>query len=443
MTSTHLSVDYSPRQWQRNCHYALKRFNVFVLHRRAGKTELAIMELLDKAMRFDKGMGLFFYIAPFLKQAKAIAWSRIKHKLQPMIGTGAVSINESELSVTFAHNGSVIRIFGADNPDAMRGVRLDGIVIDEVAQIRPTVWEDIIQPTLSDRNGWAIFTGTPNGVNLFSEIFYKAQNLPDWHAAIYTVYDTDAVAASEVQRLRRDMTETSFSREYLCDFNASAEDQLISLSDSNAAANREYPDKDFMDAPKIIGVDPARFGDDRSVIIRRQGLKASDIVMFRGLDNMQLAARVAQICQDWDPDAVFIDSGGGAGVLDRLRQLDYDPVEVPFGGRAILEQQFVNRRTEMWWNMKEWIEAGGWIPSDPMLRQELSTPTYWFDAQGRKALESKDDIKKRLQGGASPDIADALALTFAYPVGKRLPIEIRSRLKPVSQLDYDPYDKVG
>ena len=443
MTSTHLSVDYSPRQWQRNCHYALKRFNVFVLHRRAGKTELAIMELLDKAMRFDKGMGLFFYIAPFLKQAKAIAWSRIKHKLQPMIGTGAVSINESELSVTFAHNGSVIRIFGADNPDAMRGVRLDGIVIDEVAQIRPTVWEDIIQPTLSDRNGWAIFTGTPNGVNLFSEIFYKAQKLPDWHAAIYTVYDTDAVAASEVLRLRRDMTETSFSREYLCDFNASAEDQLISLSDSNAAANREYPDKDFMDAPKIIGVDPARFGDDRSVIIRRQGLKASDIVMFRGLDNMQLAARVAQICQDWDPDAVFIDSGGGAGVLDRLRQLDYDPVEVPFGGRAILEQQFVNRRTEMWWNMKEWIEAGGWIPSDPMLRQELSTPTYWFDAQGRKALESKDDIKKRLQGGASPDIADALALTFAYPVGKRLPLEIRSRLKPASQLDYDPYDKVG
>ena len=443
MTNTHLAVDYSPRQWQRNCHYALKRFNVFVLHRRAGKTELAIMELLDKAMRFDKGMGLFFYIAPFLKQAKAIAWSRIKHKLQPMIGTGAVSINESELSVTFAHNGSVIRIFGADNPDAMRGVRLDGIVIDEVAQIRPTVWEDIIQPTLSDRNGWAIFTGTPNGVNLFSEIFYKAQNLPDWHAAIYTVYDTDAVAASEVQRLRRDMTETSFSREYLCDFNASAEDQLISLSDSNAAANREYPDRDFMDAPKILGVDPARFGDDRSVIIRRQGLKASDIVMFRGLDNMQLASRVAQICQDWDPDAVFIDSGGGAGVLDRLRQLDYDPVEVPFGGRAILEQQFVNRRTEMWWNMKEWIEAGGWIPSDPMLRQELSTPTYWFDAQGRKALESKDDIKKRLQGGASPDIADALALTFAYPVGKRLPLEVRVRLKPISQLDYDPYDKVG
>jgi len=420
---------------------SMKRFTVLVLHRRAGKTELAIMELLDHAMKFESEMGLFFYLAPFLKQAKAIAWSRIKSKLQPMIGTGAVTINESELSVTFGHNGAVIRIFGADNPDAMRGVRLDGIVVDEVSQIRPTVWEDILQPCLSDRNGWAIFTGTPNGVNLFSEIYYKGQKLPDWHTEIYTVYDTDAVIASEVERLRRDMTETSFSREYLCDFNASAEDQLISLSDANTAANREYADKDFESAPKIVGVDPARFGDDRSVIIRRQGLRASDIMVFRGLDNMQLAARVAMVMDLWEPDAVFIDAGGGAGVLDRLRQLDYDPIEVHFGGKANLEQQFVNRRTEMWWNMKEWIENGGAIPSDPMLRQELSTPTYWFDSQGRKMLESKDEIKKRLQGGASPDIADALALTFAYPVGKRLPLEVRNKLRLGKAKDYDPYSR--
>jgi len=441
MTSTHLTVNYTPRAWQRKCHMSMKRFTVLVLHRRAGKTELAIMELLDHAMKFESEMGLFFYLAPFLKQAKAIAWSRIKSKLQPMIGTGAVTINESELSVTFGHNGAVIRIFGADNPDAMRGVRLDGIVVDEVSQIRPTVWEDILQPCLSDRNGWAIFTGTPNGVNLFSEIYYKGQKLPDWHTEIYTVYDTDAVIPSEVERLRRDMTETSFSREYLCDFNASAEDQLISLSDANTAANREYADKDYESAPKIVGVDPARFGDDRSVIIRRQGLRASDIMVFRGLDNMQLAARVAMVMDLWEPDAVFIDAGGGAGVLDRLRQLDYDPIEVHFGGKANLEQQFVNRRTEMWWNMKEWIENGGAIPSDPMLRQELSTPTYWFDAQGRKMLESKDEIKKRLQGGASPDIADALALTFAYPVGKRLPLEVRNKLRLGKASDYDPYSR--
>ncbi len=443
MTQRTLTVAYHPRDWQRKCHYALKRFNVLVLHRRAGKTELSIMELLDKAMRFTQGQGLFFYIAPFLKQAKAIAWSRIKHKLQPMIGTSAVTINESELSVTFTHNGSVIRIFGADNPDAMRGVRLDGIVIDEVAQIKPTVWEDIIQPTLSDRNGWAIFTGTPNGINLFSEIYYRAQSLPDWHAAIYTVYDTDAVIPSEVERLRRDMTETSFAREYLCDFTASAEDQLISLSDATAAAARKYSDDVYKDAPIVLGVDPARFGDDRSVIIQRQGLVASNIVALRGLDNMQLAARISAICDDIDPDAVFVDAGGGAGVLDRLRQLGYEPIEVPFGGKAMQPTQYINRRTEMWWTMKEWIESGGAIPADPYLRQELATPTYWYDAQQRKVLESKDEIKKRLQGGASPDIADALALTFAYPVNKQLPREVRVKINANKKGDYDPYKDVA
>ena len=153
MSNTHLAVDYSPREWQRNCHYALKRFNVFVLHRRAGKTELAIMELLDKAMRFNKELGFFVFCAPYLKQAKAIAWTRIKSKLKPMIGTGAVTINESELSVTFGHNGAVIRIFGADNGEAMRGVRLDGCVLDEFAIFKPGVWEDIINlhcPTVMD-----------------------------------------------------------------------------------------------------------------------------------------------------------------------------------------------------------------------------------------------------------------------------------------------------
>lgn len=438
---TEIRLTYSPRQWQRDCHKKRKRFTVLVLHRRAGKTELAIMELIQKSIQFTGEMGLFFYIAPYLKQAKAIAWVRIKSKLAPLISTGAVVINEGELTVTFAHNGACIRVYGADNPDAMRGVRLDGCIIDEVAQIRPTVWEDIIQPTLSDRNGWAIFTGTPNGVNLFSEIYFRAATLPDWHSAIYTVYDTDAIAPAEVERLRRDMTETSFSREYLCDFSASAEDQLISLSDVTEASRRTYTDADVYESPRILGVDPARFGDDRSVIVKRQGLQAFDSLAYRGMDNMTLAARVASVIESWDPDAVFVDSGAGAGVIDRLRQLGHDVIEVPFGGKALVESQFANRRCEMWWRMKEWIESGGAIPSDPTLRQELSTPTYWFDAAGRKVLESKDEIKKRLQGGASPDIADALCLTFAHFVAKRMPKEIRERVHARPHHDYDPYSR--
>lgn len=438
-----IRLDYNPREWQRQCHRERKRFTVLALHRRAGKTELAIMELIDKAMKFKLELGMFVYIAPFLKQAKAIAWQRLKQKLGPLMIAGAVDINEGDLSVTFKHNGAIIRLFGGDNPDAMRGLRVDGAVIDEVAQIKPEVWIDIIQPALSDRLGWAMFIGTPAGINLFSEIYYKAEHLDDWHAARYTVYDTHAIAAAEVERLKRDMSETSFAREYLCDFSAAGDDQLISLSDCEEAARRVYTDKDVLDAPKILGVDPARFGDDRSVIFKRQGLQAFTPLVYRGIDNMDLAARVAAQIEQWQPDAVFIDSGAGAGVIDRLRQLGYDVTEVPFGGKATMPNLFVNRRAEMWWGMKEWLDLGGAIPNDNALKQELATPIYWFDSAGRKVLEPKDEIKKRLQGGGSPDMADALALTFAYPVKKRPMIDIYDRSKSSNGAkDYNPYDRM-
>lgn len=435
-------LNYSPRAWQKECHKLRRRFTVLSLHRRAGKTELAIMELIDKAVRFTQDLGMFVYIAPFLKQSKAIAWQRLKQKLEPLRVLGLVDVNEGDLMVTFKNNGTIIRLFGGDNPDAMRGLRIDGAVIDEVAQIKPQVWLDIIQPALSDRLGWAMFIGTPAGINLFSELFYKAEALPDWHAARFTVYDTHSLDPIEVDRLRRDMSETSFAREYLCDFSAAGDDQLISLTDAEHGATRVYTTKDVEGAPKVLGVDPARFGDDRSVIMKRQGLQAFDPIVYRGIDNMELAARVAAHIEAWAPDAVFIDSGAGAGVIDRLRQLEYDVIEVPFGGRAVNPNQFINRRSEMWWSMREWLEQGGAIPNDTSLKSEMATPIYWFDAAGRKVLESKDEIKKRLQGGGSPDLADALALTFAYPVGKKLPTDIYTKGKQGSRAEYDPYSRV-
>ena len=148
------------------------------------------MELIDKAMKTDKELAMFVYVAPFLRQAKAIAWARLKQKIEPLRRTSVIDINEGELSVRFKHNGAIIRLFGGDNPDAMRGLRLDGIVMDEVAQLKNELWTDIVQPALSDRLGWSIFIGTPSGINLFSELYYKAIDESDWTAARYTVYDT-------------------------------------------------------------------------------------------------------------------------------------------------------------------------------------------------------------------------------------------------------------
>jgi len=436
-----IKLDYTPRTWQRECHLKQQRFSVYALHRRSGKTELAIMELIDKAMKTDKELAMFVYVAPFLRQAKAIAWARLKQKIEPLRRTSVIEINEGELSVRFKHNGAIIRLFGGDNPDAMRGLRLDGIVMDEVAQLKNELWTDIVQPALSDRLGWSIFIGTPSGINLFSELYYKAIDEDGWTASRYTVFDTDSLHPDEVTRLKRDMSETSFAREYLCDFSAQGDDQLIALADTEDAAKRVYQRDHVRLSPIVLGIDPARFGDDRSVVFRRQGRQAFKPVVYRGIDNMELAARVANLIEEHNPDAVFCDAGAGSGVIDRLRQLDYDVIEIPFGGKAMKPEQYINRRSEMWWLMKQWIEEGGAIPNDVALKQELATPIYWYDNVGRRVLESKDQIKKRLQGAGSPDLADALALTFALPVAKKVPedIYIKRRKASTQKTDYDPY----
>lgn len=408
-----IDLGYKPRAWQRECHLNRRRFTVLALHRRAGKTELALRELVDKALRFDQELGLFFYVAPLLKQAKAIAWLRLKQIVQPLVMAGlAESPNESELWVRL-HNGSTIRVYGADSPDRMRGVRLDGVVLDEVAQMKPEVWDDILQPALSDRRGWALFIGTPKGVNLFSKLFFDARNKPDWHAALYTVHDTEAVDHDEVLRLQAEMSEMSWRREYLCDFSAAGDEQLISLADIEEASRRHLRRDQYDFAPVILGVDPARFGDDRSVIATRQGLHCRPFRVYTKVDNMALAGYVAQAVEDTHADAVFIDAGNGAGVIDKLRQMGFDVTEVHFGGRPS-RPRYVNKRSEMWFEMREWVMAGGAIPGDTALKQDLAAPVYKFDVQDRVMLESKDDIKAR--GLPSPDLGDALALTFAFPV---------------------------
>jgi hypothetical protein len=425
-----IDLAYRPRAWQRECHLKRRRFTVLALHRRAGKTELALMELIDKAMRFTEELGLFFYITPELKQAKTVAWLRLKARLEPLRVAGGVAINESELSVTFLNNNAIIRLYGADNPDAMRGVRLDGVVIDEVGQVKPEVWDAIVRPALADRLGWALIIGTPKGVNLFSALFYRARELHDWHSARYTVYDTDAIDPNEVATIRAQTSEAYFAQEYLCDFTAAGLDQLISLMEAEDACHRVYKPGEMDYAPVILGVDPARFGDDRSVIFRRQGMQAFDPEVMEGIDNMQLAAKVAVWIDKYHPDAVMIDSGNGGGVIDRLRQMGHDVIEVNFGGKSS-SKLYANKRAEMWFGMRDWLRQGGAIPNINALKQDLAAPTYKYNPSNAILLEPKDDIKKR--GLPSPDLGDALALTFAHPVAKRKLLPQTTRA-----LDYDP-----
>lgn len=438
-----VGLGYEPREWQGIVHRSRRRFNVLALHRRAGKTLLAVMELVTEAMACQRPQGVYVYVAPFLKQAKAIAWSVLKRVVEPLTIHGGAIIHEGDLAVTFPGNGAKIALYGADNPDAMRGMGLEGAVIDEVAQVQPYVWSEILQPALSDRLGWALFIGTPHGINLFSDLYFGSADKPDWYRGRWTVYETGALLPDEIARLKDNMSPQAFAREYLCDFAAVSPDQLMSLSDVELAAQRVYKEDVVKGAPIIIGVDPARFGDDRTVIMRRQGLVAFEPVILHGIDNMTVAATVAAHWEQYKPDAVFIDAGLGAGVIDRLRQLGYSPIEVPFGGTATAPTRYKDRRTEMWCTMRDWVRDGGKIPNILALKQEMATPTYELDHVGRAVLEPKDKTKKRLMDAGSPDIADALALTFAHPVYRRSEIEQVAHEQRVrrgeGRSDYDPF----
>jgi hypothetical protein len=225
-------------------------------------------------------------------------------------------------------------------------------------------------------------------------------------------------------------------------FPAVASDKLLGLEEVERAMGRHLPENEYMYAPLIMGVDVARYGDDRSVLVLRQGKATFPWRIFRNMDLMTLSSEIAAEIEEKQPMAVFVDETGiGSGVVDRLRQLGANVVGINFGQRP-RDGRYQDKRSEMWWEMAQWVKDGGALPRDTDLQTELLGPTYSFGATNKLKLESKTDLKSR--GLASPDIADALALTFAEPVfvpygyGTDMwPIE-RKKLGRVA-CDYDPH----
>ena len=418
--SSSVVIPYTPRPVQAQIHAQLEthRFCVLVTHRQLGKTVCAVNHLLKKALQNPRKHARYFYVAPFLKQAKLIAWDYFKRFSAPL---PQVRVNETELCIKLP-TGARIWVTGADNPDALRGTYADGVVLDEYAQIKPDVFVEIIRPMLLSREGWVVFMGTPKGQNAFYELFNRAQKLACeqphiWWTGVFRADESGVISPQELSHIRAQTPELIFRQEYLCDFTASAENILIPIVDVLRACGRKYTAADVRGAPKIMGVDPARFGDDRSVICCRQGVVAHRPGVFTRLDNMALAERVARQIETFRPDGVFIDAGCGGGVIDRLRQLGFCVSEISFGATPAQPGQYANKRAEMWGEMAKWIQTVGQLPDEPALKADLCQVAYDYDAAGRLRLESKEKIKARC--GKSPDLADALALTFAAPVRAR------------------------
>ena len=226
-------LPYRPRPLQSELHARMRRFNVLVCHRRFVKTVLSINHLIRSAVRCERARPRYAYVAPLYKQAKAAAWDYLKHYSQPI---PLVRRHESELRVDLP-NGARIALLGSDNPDALRGIYLDGVVLDEFAQMSPRVFSEIIRPALADREGWAIFIGTPRGRNAFHELYRMASDDPDWLTELIPASRSGVLPTAELVAARRVMTEAEYAQEFECSFEAAIAGSYY--GDLLASAQRE------------------------------------------------------------------------------------------------------------------------------------------------------------------------------------------------------------
>lgn len=193
------------------------RFGAVVCHRRFGKTVLALNHLQVAALECKRERPRFGFIGPTFTQAKSIGWDYLVHYAAPIPG---IQPRVSDLSMNYPNSGQV-RLFGADNPDSLRGLYFDGVVFDEYGLQKPNIFSEVIRPALSDRQGWALFLGTPAGKNQFYEVIQQARTDPSWFFAEYKASQTGIIAPEELAAARKDMTADEYAQEYECSFEAS------------------------------------------------------------------------------------------------------------------------------------------------------------------------------------------------------------------------------
>ena len=322
-----------------------------------------------------------------------------------------------------------------ERPEAFAGTHAEHVLLifDEASAIDDVIWE-VAEGAMTTRGAiWATFGNPTRATGRFRECFGRFKHR--WTTRQIDSRTCKKANLAQVKQWAEDYGEDSdFMRVRVKgQFPNAAGTQLIPTGLVEAAQRRELvPD---LGAALVLGVDVARFGDDESVLRFRRGRDARSIpaIRLRGKDTMQLVHHVTAAIERYKPAAVFVEGTGvGGGVIDRLRELRHRVQEVTPGATADDPRKFFNKRAEMWDRMRVWLETGA-LPADHGLRDDMLALEYGFDGNGRLQLERKQDMKRR--GLASPDDADALAMTFAQSVPRA---DSRLRAAPLYALtDYD------
>lgn len=435
-----------PRRWQRNVLRMLKEhiqrndgqidYKVFRMAVASGRGigKSALVAWLVIWMLSTRIGGSIIVSANSEAQLRSITWAEITKWLAMALNSHWFEISatrvmpakwlaeivERDLKKGTRYWAIEGRLWSEENPDAYAGLHnADGVMLifDESSGIPDAIW-DVAQGFFTENTPnrfWCAFSNPRRNEGYFYECFngkrafWQTQNID-----ARQVEDTDkAVYEQIIAEYGADSTQARV--EVYGEFPSDGDDQFISPRIVDEAMGRpRYKDES---APRVIGVDPARGGADSTVIVVRQGRDIIAIKRYQGDDTMETVGRVIDAIEEYQPTLTVIDEGGlGYGVLDRLKEQRYKVRGVNFGWKSKNPAMYQNKRSEMWGDMREWLKTAA-LPQDRTLKADLCGPHQKFNSAGAILLESKKDMKAR--GLASPDAADALAVTFAYPVASR------------------------
>ena len=345
-------------------------------------------------------------------------WEISATKLVPAVWL--TELVERDLKLGTRYWAAEGKLWSAENPDSYAGVHNHQgmmLIFDEASGIPDPIWSvgsGFFTENIPDRY-WMAFSNPRRNTGYFFECFNaKREFWTTKQVDARTVEDTDkAVYEQIIAEYGKDSPEARI--EVYGEFPTEGEDQFISpqLVD-DAFAREKYKDET---APRVMGIDPARGGADSTVIVVRQGRDLLSIKRYHGEDTMAIVGRVIDAMEEFKPTMTVIDEGGlGYGILDRLNEQRYKVRGVNFGWKAKNSIMYGNKRAEIWGTMKDWLKSAS-ISQDRQLKADLTGPTKKPNSAGTIFLEGKKEMRAR--GLASPDAADALAVTFAFPVAHR------------------------
>lgn len=317
----------------------------------------------------------------------------------------------------------------ADNKESLQGGHAENYIIlaDEASGIEEATFDVLLRTLSTGTGGRFVLTSNPTrSLGRFYDIFHK--DIPGWDKIFFTAFECPHIADGFADEMEATYGKDSdhYRIGVLGQFPRATSSQFISadIIDNCLKVNLGHPD--YHNFPIVVGADIARFGDDETVFVARQGPKILNITQLQGKDTMEVAEALFQYHRDYNAKVIFIDAIGiGAGVFDRCKQLKLPVREVMGSNKSTKPMEYFNMRSQLWGEMRHWLNNGGDIPNIEDLRSQLVGMSYGYTTKMQIALTTKKDIKRL--GLKSPDIADALSLTFAEVVYGSATVKHRAR----------------